>query len=569
MRKTLTQKIKIDPKSIAAEYEEGCSFKSSLGDNGLYEQAKINERFFVGDQWYGANCGNSRPLVRRNIIKRIGEYKMSNITSSPIAVNYSADGVPDTVDLNEAKELKTEQIMNGNLIGDADEAEISVVMNALSEYFKVTAERVKFDKKKEEAVRNAYISGTGIVYTYWDDSIETGLYADMNKTVAIKGDIAFEVLDVENVIFGEPNRDDVQGQPFIIISQRRSVEDVRREALAGGMPKASLEYIKPDNAQDNISFNINEPAKSDRVTVYTKLYKEYSPDGRRYEVKAVKVTKNAYVRMPWSLGLRNYPIAKFGWERRRNCAYSESEITYLIPNQIAINRALTAEVWALMAAGMPITVVNGDIVQTPVTNDPGQIITVYSGLDFQLSNAVAHINPPSFEAQYQSAINDLASSTLSDAGANDAALGNLRPDNASAIIQMREAALAPMQTYMNRFYDFCEDVARIWADFWLNLYGNRRIKIQDKYGTRYMPFNAARYRNLIVSAKIDVGASTLWGESVVISTLGNLLEKGMITLEQYLERLPGGLIPNITGLISEAEQVNSDQAQTENRGDKT
>ena len=552
MRKIFTQKIKTDPKGIAAEYNSGCNFKASLGDNGLYEQSKINERFFVGDQWYGAHCGNSRPLVRRNLIKRIGEYKMSTINSSDLAVNYSADGIPDTSDLEEQKKLVKEKLIRGQIpSGNTNEAEISVIMSALSEYFNVTAERVRFDSKKEQALRNAYISGTGIVYTYWDSEIETGLYADKGRKVPIKGDIAFEVLDVENVNFGDPNRDDVQSQPFIIIAQRRLVSDVRREAAAGGIEKEQLELIKPDNADYYSLSNTDEPADSRRVTVYTKLYKEYAKNGKNYEVKAVRVTKDAYVRRPWSLGLKNYPIAKINWERRRNCAYGESEITYLIPNQIAINRALTAEVWALMAAGMPITVVNGDVVQTPVSNDPGQIITVYSGLDFQLTNAVAHINPPAFESQYKEAINDLANSTLSDSGADDAALGNFKPDNAEAIIQMREAAMVPMQTYMNRFYDFCEDIARIWADFWLNLYGDRLIKINDGIQKRYIPFDAKRYRNLIINAKIDVGASTVWSESVVVSTLGNLLEKGLITFEQYLERLPGGMIPDVTGLIAD------------------
>lgn len=83
-------------------------------------------------------------------------------------------------------------------------------------------------------LRNAYISGTGILFTYWDDSIETGLYADNSRTKAIKGDIACEVLDVENVVFGDPNNDDIQSQPYIIIAQRRDYEEVRREARKTG-----------------------------------------------------------------------------------------------------------------------------------------------------------------------------------------------------------------------------------------------------------------------------------------------------------------------------------------------
>ena len=38
-----------------------------------------------------------------------------------------------------------------------------------------------------------------------------------------------EVLDVENVYFGDPTLDSVQDQPYIIIAQRKSVEELRRE----------------------------------------------------------------------------------------------------------------------------------------------------------------------------------------------------------------------------------------------------------------------------------------------------------------------------------------------------
>ena len=66
-----------EPELVFGEYESGRNFKAGLGRRGLYEQGKINERFYVGDQWHGAQCGNDRPLVRHNVIKRIGDYKMA------------------------------------------------------------------------------------------------------------------------------------------------------------------------------------------------------------------------------------------------------------------------------------------------------------------------------------------------------------------------------------------------------------------------------------------------------------------------------------------------------------
>lgn len=558
----MTVKPTTAPAEIKNEYKKGTEFKASIGDKGIFDQTKRNERFYIGDQWHGAKAGNERPLVRRNIIKRIGEYKMSVVAAAPITVNYSADGIPNTVDMQDDIAAVKQDMLGGDIPNGTPEApEISAITAAMSDYFRVTAERLKFDNKKEQVLRNAYISGTGILFTYWNDSIETGLYADNSRTKAIKGDIACEVLDVENVVFGDPNNDDIQSQPYIIIAQRRDYEEVKREARKNGLSDAD---IKSDKAEED-GYNSgdmgeNEPEESRRVTVYTKIYKEWDKDDKSFHVMAVRTTEKAYIRKPWDLKLKRYPIAKFCWERRRSSAYGESEITYLIPNQIAINRALTAAVWGLMANGMPIMLVNGDVVTDPVTNDPGQIIKVY-GESADVANAVKYIQPPTAIPQYQNVVNDLCSNTLSDSGANDAALGNLRPDNAAAIIQMREAATAPMQMYMNRFYDFIEDVARIWADFWLNLYGDRQLRLEDRSGTQYIPFKAERYHSLLITARVDVGAATMYSEAVVVETLSNLLSAGLISFDQFLERIPGGLIPDVTGLredIKAAQQAQTD-----------
>lgn len=557
MKKELT--IKTDPKAIFAEYEAANTFKSSVGDLGIFEQTKINERFYVGDQWYGAHCGNSRPLVRNNVIKRIGDYKMSSIGSAPISVIYSADGVPNTSDIQKkGKELQKAMLNEDYSFASAapDSVEISVITDAMSNYFKVCSERLKFDIKAEQLLRNAYISGTGIAHSYWDGDIVTGLYADEGRTHKIKGDIAFEILDVENVGFGDPNNPDVQSQPYILLAQRLDVESVKREARRNGLPD---DNIIPDGATQYNSGDRGEtePTDSRRITVITKYYKEWEKDEERFKIKAVKVTEKATVRKPWDVNLTMYPIAVFHWERRRSSAYGDSEITYLIPNQIAMNKLYVAEVWSGINYGMPRMMINDDLIgeDTRITNEPGEIVRVSAG-DSNIQNAMGYVAPPAWGVQYQNAINDLASNTLNFSGANDAALGNLRPDNASAIIQMREAALQPMQIYQNRYYAFIEDVARIWGDIWINKYGNRSLQIQTRDGVEYIRFKANRYRDLVLTARVDVGASTLWSEAVVISTLDALLNAGIITPEQYFERLPKGLVPKITELIEDTKMQN-------------
>lgn len=551
-------KITTEPKSVFSEYKKGNEYKASIGDKGIFEQSKINERFYVGDQWYGAQCGNERPLVRRNIIKRIADFKLSSITSAPIAVNYSAEGVPDNSGMQETVEEYRQGIKAGeDFIEETDDAEISVITSVLSDYFKTTAERVKFDSKKETLLRNAYISGAGIAYTYWDPSIKTGLYVDDKRTMAIKGDIAFEILDVENIVFGDPNSEDVQSQPFITISQRINVADVIREARRNRIPANDIANIKPDGA-DSYETNAGtrgeeEPQDSQRVTVLTKFYKEWDDVGDNYKVMCVRCCEKSYVRKPWDTGLTLYPFAKMCWQNRKSSAYGDSEITYQIPNQIAINRATSAEIWAVMKSGMPLTLVNGDTITEPITNNPGEIIKVYGAAE-DVAGAIRHVNPPAFAGQLINVLNDLANNTLSDNGATDAALGSLRPDNAAAIIQMREASLQPMQLYQNAFYSTIEDIARIWADFWIHLYGDRKLRVEDKDGVFYIPFHPKRYEKLILTARVDVGSSPVWSLPSTIAMLDSLLGAGLINKVQYLERMPDGIIPDKTGLLREARE---------------
>ncbi len=549
------------------EYESGRRFKSGLGENGMYEQNRRNERFFVGDQWHGARCGGDRPLVRHNVIKRIGDYKTSIIDSNPLSVSFSAEGVPNTVDLMTSRTERLRrsvpqtgesgyplppQTQDPRVSGE----EIETVMTALSEYFSATANRLNLEDIKERVLRDAYISGTAVVYTYWDPDVQTGLYADVARRDAIKGDIAVETLDIENVYFGDPNSANLQSQPYILIAQRKSIKELQVMARANGIPEDRIAAIRPDNQTAYMAGDraLGEPYESQKATFITKLWK----DGGT--VKAVQVCQSCVIRGEWDLGVRLYPLACFVWERRKGCAYGDSEVTYLIPNQIAINRMITASVWAVMMMGIPITVVNGDIVQEAVTNDPGQVLRVF-GTAQEVQTAVKYVEPPQFSPQFDVNITSLINNTLSQSGANEAALGALTPDNASAIVAVREAATLPMQPIQNRFYRFVADMAKVWAEFWVMKYGARSLKMETEDGVWYMPFDGNRYRDLLINVRVDVGASTLWGEAQTITTLDNLFAKGVITPVQYISRLPHGVIPQQHSLLRDLK-ANADTEET-------
>ncbi len=529
------------PTTVQEQYRSGVRYKMSLGERGLYRQSELNERFYAGDQWHGAACGSDRPLVRHNVIRRIGEYKMAAVGAGPVAVNFSADGLWDTLPGRERiRDLRSAAAQGAMPTLSAAEA-ADLTLSALSGYFDTTAERVGLDAISGRVMKNAYCTGTGVLYTYWDDTVPTGLFADEGRTTPLTGDITCEVLDIGQVYFGDPSVEEIQAQPYLLVAQRRRVGDLRRMAEKAGRSEDDIAAIRPDREGHPPA---GEPEEAGKALLLTKFYKENGT------VKAVQVCGDVTVRPPWDMGIRLYPLSVFRWETRPACAYGDSEVTWLIPNQIAINRMLTASVWAVLMQGMPTLLVNGDIVDGPVTNDPGQVIRVFGNGD-DLNSAMRYVDPPAFSAGLSNTVNSLIADTLVQSGATAAALGDVSPDNTSAIVAVREASLLPLQMVRNRWYAFYEDVARVWAEFWVNAYGNRPLRVEDENGVWYLPFDGGDYRDLVIRAKVDVGAANLWSESQSIVTLDNLLARGVITAEQYLKRLPRGTVPDVDGLLRE------------------
>lgn len=527
-------------KQIFAEYESANNFKASMGTKGLFEQSRINERFFIGDQWYGANCGNDRPLVRHNIIRRIGDYKISFLLNEETKIKYSAAGVSDTKNQKRRVKEIRKQLSLGEIKGvenlDKND-ENSLMLSALSHYANTVAYRVGFANLAEQVLRNAFISGTGLLYTYWDTDAETGLFTK-NTGSKIQGDISCQSLKIENVCFGDPYCESVEEQPYIIIASHMNTADVIVRARRFGASAIALARI--ENCQ-----------RDGKILVLTKLSKVLV-DGE-IRIFAQQVCRGGILRMPWDTRLHRYPIAKFSWDKRGECPYGESEVTYLIPNQIALNRMITANVWSGMASGMPIMLVNGDTVTGDITNDPGQIIKIY-GSNEDVSNAVKYVTPPDFAEKFQGTVDSLIRNTLNQSGANEAALGEMEANNATAIQRLNTAAMLPLQAMRERYHAFLSQVALIWADFWMTQYKNRELEISDENGTWYVPFSAERYKNLRLYAKIETGNYV--DDVRLVEVLTRLYERGEIDAKDYVANLPESVLGDKQELIYSLKENN-------------
>ncbi len=469
---------------------------------------------------------------------------MAQLAASKLAVRYSAEGVPDT--LMDRAAVSAERKLLSRRASSVFERldvknEVGLMVSALNSYYETVAVRIGLSQLLDTALRNAYVAGSGFIYTYFDPTVRTGLYADRAGGTPILGDIACEVIRSENVYFGDPTCTRLQAQPYIILAERKPMAEILFEAEKNGIK--NLPELSPDELLR-------------KEILLTKLYKKRLPDGTT-KVFALKVCERFPVREEWDIGIRVYPLSQFTWEPRDNNIYGDSEITYLIPNQIAINRMITASVWSAMTTGMPLMVVNGELVPDDITNDPGQIIRVW-GSGEEISSAVKYISPPDFSSGYNDSVATLIENTLSQSGATETALGDTEARNTSAIVELREASSQPLILLKNRYYRFIEDIALIWAEFFVTMYGKRSLKICDENGIWYFPFDAARYRDLLLGVSVELRDKMSRSESDSAALLSSLFEKGAITAAQYIKRLPAGLIPDSENLIEQLEEIKNE-----------
>jgi len=157
-------------------------------------------------------------------------------------------------------------------------------------------------------------------------------------------------------------------------------------------------------------------------------------------------------------------------------------------------------------------------------------------------------------------------------GATDAQLGNVRPDNTSALIALQSSSQVPLENPQSEKYRWVEDVGRILLDMMATYYGERpvvkhqTITEQQVDPTTGMPttvskqakviemYDFSKLKDMWLNVRTDVGASTYWSRIAIVQTLDNLKQSGVLNTIQYLERMPDEYIPMKAELIAETRQ---------------
>ena len=506
---------------IWKQYCAGLDFNNKLR---LVENVANNENFFIGKQWEGV-ISNGLPTPVFNILKQIVLHQVATITSD----NFTISATPLRASANDKRLEMASQVVNSEL-------------RAL---FKVN----KLPNLSRIMMRNAAVDGDGCMFTYFDPDAPTGLDG-------IKGAIKTEIIDNTRVLFGNPNSRNVQSQPYIIIWKRRQIDDVKDEARANGLSEEEIQNISADTDDNNSRM---DSYVDDKCTVLTKLWR----DKKTGTIWGCEVTKGAVIRKPYDVRIKSYPVTWICWDYVQECYHGQALITGLIPNQEFINKAYAMAMLSQMTSAFPTKLYDRTRI-TKWTNQVGAQIAV----DGSVEGVAKILEPAQISPQIAQFINSTIENTQSLTGATAAALGNTRPDNTSAIIALQRAAAIPAEITKQNLYECLEDLGRIYIEFMVAYYGTRPVDIpaavavgdeiaqfaNANVGMMQQEFDFAQLEDCPMTIGLDVGASSYWSEVASMQTLENLLQLGLITVADFLERIPDGYVAKRQELLDKYKQ---------------
>lgn len=232
-------------------------------------------------------------------------------------------------------------------------------------------------------------------------------------------------------------------------------------------------------------------------------------------------------------------------------------ITGLIPNQIFVNKLFAMCMISLMTLAYPKVIYD----QTRIPRWTSRVGAAI-GVNGSVEGVARIMDPASISPQISQFIDLAISYTQKFLGASDAALGDTRPDNTSAIIALQRAAATPMELTKQSLLQAIEDLGRVFMDFMAAYYGERYVEVPIPAedgginGSRRVtvPFDFSALQGIPCSVELDVGASSYWSEIATMQTLDNLLTAGKISTVEYLKRLPAGQITDRETLIQVLER---------------
>lgn len=481
-------------------YEKGKNYNQTMG---IYKDTEDNYDFYHGKQWKGAKLGNIQPITL-NIIRPTVKYKVGVLNSNSYQIVFNPN----------AYESFTE------------EQNIEEVCKVLNRYSNKIWEIEQVDKKVREILKDACINSEGIAHAYEEDER-----------------IKIEVIDKTNVYYGNENDSDIQSQPYILISYRRTVDSVKEEARRNNISEEEVEKITSDSDYEEQSGRDKRIEEISPMCLV--LLKYYKKNGTIWVKKS---TKNATIMEEEDTKLKLYPVAHMVWEEVKGSARGEGEVKYLRPNQIEINKTATRRVIAVQMCAYPKLVVNEDLISNPSALEKvGSTIKVKGATSTEdVKKQVTYLNPTTMSSDALNLQQELMKDTQDLAGAGDTVNGNVDPTQASgkAILAVQQAGQQPLNDQLEKFKSFIEDLAKIWFEM-LQTYSVNGIittkEIKDKETGETMEqqykMTYEELQSVKLNIKIDITPHSAYDKYAQEQSLENLMLQKLITFEEYVDSL--------------------------------
>ena len=506
-------------------YERGQNFKNT---RDLFRMVKQAHEMESGNQWAGLNPGVIRPITL-NILKSLVKFKIGVVNANDYEIIYT----PNNIDNDKFNE------------------ELRKITKHLNRYIRETLETFNIYRNIRKVVKDACIVGEGV------------LYFDYNKD---KTEVYSRVIPMVNISYGNENDSDIQEQPYILLSFRKPVDQVREEAIANGIEEETAATIHGTKVSFEESGIASELEVNDMVTV---VYKFFKKEGTVWCEKTVKslVFKEAF-----DTELTLYPITHYNWEDVEGSARGIGVVQYNIPNQIEINKTATRRALAVMLTAYPKLVYNGQKIKdikaltevgTPIklTGDGASITDV--------RQAIGYLNPATASADASNLQSELMDRTRELEGAGDSVTGEVNPEQASgkAILAVQQAARQPLKEQIDKLKIMYEEIGNIVVDFWKTHSSNGKtiteyVQQQMPDGTVQevpKPFKIKRsvLNKMKLNTKVDITPKTPFDKLAQEMALEKFLGEKTISFEEYVKALE----ENASVPVKKLQQILDDRAE--------
>jgi hypothetical protein len=441
-------------------------------------------------------------------------------------------------------------------------------------------EKFKIDNRIRDALFKAGIMGDCAGHFFFDPSKKPygGAFGD------VRGEICFELVNGTNVFFGNANNCEVQSQPYIIISGRDLVKNLKAEAKRyRQQEEADMDPVLEDsNTRSEAGYDADIEVEADGygkatyIIVYKKVVQQRQltdelgqpavdamgqPVTEDYETITVsKCVQDAYIYQDVDTGLSVYPVSWMVWDRQENQYHGRPPCAEILETQIFINLMFAMIMLHLMMTAFPKAIYNEDVIEE-WTNQVGQAIPVRGMSPGEnIRNYAAYLEPGQMSNQIVAVI-ETAYRYVKDAlGLSDAALGEVNPEQASgtAILATAKQSTIPLENTKANMYEFVEDFGRILLDMMGTYYGQRPIVITQDGQKTAQVFDFTLLKDIWLNVKVDVGTTNIWSDEARKRTITNLMSAGKIEFIDWLERMDDSDIPNRQGLIDKLRKSMAD-----------